>query len=398
MKPRGLGSNGRSSRLWRRSLASPPALRQHAKGTRLRAVPPSGGQTEGACTTIRGRGSPPPASGGAWRFAWCRSRRHSASGDDRARPDRPTRGSARSSGRSTTTDCSDVPIEGPDPVNRCAALAEPVPQSLRQQELVCLTSGHVNCPRYLRGSMGTPEALERVRASRTLTPATVGALSLFVLAFALSLAFVVAQWGAGPDRGRTDADRRRQRPRARWRPQPPATPRRTPTPTPTATSEPTPSPSASPSPTRQPDHHAEPQPEPDPHARPDAEADPEAAVGGQREPARAAEAVPGHAGLLRLRRSLGRQPVQHRQLLRRVVDQGQGDEPVGQQRPDHRPRTPDPAADPLGSRPLAGPRDRLAAARSPERRVRPGVQPPRHRRPRRSAPSESPDPRPPIPS
>ena len=28
------------------------------------------------------------------------------------------------------------------------------PQSLRQQELVCLTTGHVNCPRYLRGAVG----------------------------------------------------------------------------------------------------------------------------------------------------------------------------------------------------------------------------------------------------
>ena len=45
-----------------------------------------------------------------------------------------------------------LPVEVPDPVNRCASLHDPVPQSLRQQELVCLTSGHVNCPRYLRGS------------------------------------------------------------------------------------------------------------------------------------------------------------------------------------------------------------------------------------------------------
>ncbi len=30
------------------------------------------------------------------------------------------------------------PIEDPDPANRCVALHEPVPQSLRQQELVCL--------------------------------------------------------------------------------------------------------------------------------------------------------------------------------------------------------------------------------------------------------------------
>ena len=51
-----------------------------------------------------------------------------------------------------------LPVETPDPANRCAALPEPVPQSLRQQELVCLASGHVNCPRYLRGAIGTDRA------------------------------------------------------------------------------------------------------------------------------------------------------------------------------------------------------------------------------------------------
>src|SRR6187397_1611101 len=35
-----------SGRLWRRSLAPPLASRQHAKGTRLRAVPPTGAQGE----------------------------------------------------------------------------------------------------------------------------------------------------------------------------------------------------------------------------------------------------------------------------------------------------------------------------------------------------------------
>ena len=51
-----------------------------------------------------------------------------------------------------------VPIEAPDALNRCAALHDPIPQSLRQQELVCLTSGHVNCPRYLRGALVAGEA------------------------------------------------------------------------------------------------------------------------------------------------------------------------------------------------------------------------------------------------
>ena len=44
------------------------------------------------------------------------------------------------------------PIDAPDPANRCAAMAEAVPQSLRQQELVCLTTAHSSCPRYLRGA------------------------------------------------------------------------------------------------------------------------------------------------------------------------------------------------------------------------------------------------------
>lgn len=88
-----------------------------------------------------------------------------------------------------------VPVEAPDPANRCAALREAVPQSLRQQELVCLTSGHVNCPRYLRGSMGAGEPRTVERSIRAVTPATAGALVAFAAAFVLSVAFVVANGG-----------------------------------------------------------------------------------------------------------------------------------------------------------------------------------------------------------
>ena len=90
-----------------------------------------------------------------------------------------------------------MPIEAPDPANRCAALHDPVPQSLRQQELVCLSSGHVNCPRYLRGSLGTAEPPVRVRPERTatVTPATAGALAVFVVACIASVGFVVANGG-----------------------------------------------------------------------------------------------------------------------------------------------------------------------------------------------------------
>src|SRR5262245_37008969 len=36
-----------------------------------------------------------------------------------------------------------------DPSHRCVALIDPLPQSARQQELVCLTGAHTSCPRYL---------------------------------------------------------------------------------------------------------------------------------------------------------------------------------------------------------------------------------------------------------
>jgi LysM repeat protein len=91
------------------------------------------------------------------------------------------------------------PIETPDPANTCAALDEPVPQSLRQQDLVCLSSAHVNCPRYLRGSVSLPAPVEKVSATRTVarpvTPAIAAALGLFGLAFVVSIGFVLATGG-----------------------------------------------------------------------------------------------------------------------------------------------------------------------------------------------------------
>jgi LysM domain len=90
-----------------------------------------------------------------------------------------------------------APIESPDPANRCAALAEAVPQSLRQQELVCLSTGHINCPRYLRGAAvvaETPTAV--VREGRAMSPAMLGSLVVLVLALSASVGFVLARGGA----------------------------------------------------------------------------------------------------------------------------------------------------------------------------------------------------------
>ena len=44
-----------------------------------------------------------------------------------------------------------APLAWADGANACVALGDPTPQSVRQQELVCLASTHRNCPRYLRG-------------------------------------------------------------------------------------------------------------------------------------------------------------------------------------------------------------------------------------------------------
>lgn len=152
-----------------------------------------------------------------------------------------------------------APVESPDPANRCAALAEAVPQSLRQQELVCLTSGHVNCPRYLRGAIAAPEPVAaRPRARTTWSPAILASVAIVVMAFAASIAFVTARGGLAIDPAATT------RPSASAVAQvsdPPsaeptvvatAEPTPEPTPEPTATPEPTPEPTPAPTPTPEP--------------------------------------------------------------------------------------------------------------------------------------------------
>ncbi len=89
-----------------------------------------------------------------------------------------------------------VPIEAPDPANRCAAMRDAVPQSLRQQELVCLTSGHINCPRYLRGAVVMTDVPNPVvRRGPIAPPAILVSIVLLFLAFTGSVAFVLARGG-----------------------------------------------------------------------------------------------------------------------------------------------------------------------------------------------------------
>jgi len=154
------------------------------------------------------------------------------------------------------------PVDSPDPANRCAALHDPVPQSLRQQELVCLTSGHVNCPRYLRGSIGA-EPLDRARIIPGVRPATGGAMAVLVLAVVVSVGYVIANGGlvltaagsltdpSGGVLGEIATPAPTAVPSAAPTPEPTAvaTPTPTPSPSPTASPLPTASPTASPSPT-----------------------------------------------------------------------------------------------------------------------------------------------------
>ena len=139
------------------------------------------------------------------------------------------------------------PFEAPDPRNRCTAIGQPTPQSGRQQELVCLTRGHGNCPRYLRGAlvMGEPAA-RTVRAGPSV--AVIAAAVSLAFASFLSVGFLLVRGGfdlplatASPSQLAAVADT----------PGPTSidlTPAPTPPPSPTDSPAPTPSPSAPPSP------------------------------------------------------------------------------------------------------------------------------------------------------
>ena len=261
------------------------------------------------------------------------------------------------------------PIEAPDAANRCAALAEVVPQSLRQQQLVCLTSGHVNCPRYQHGAVAmTPVPVARPRAARH---ADAGHRHLPRDARPL----VHDLGGVRDGQRRAEHARRRRSPasrrprRRRWPPRR----RRTPaaatvapsaaapvvTPSPSAASA---SPAATPSPTPTPRRRPTPKPTPKPTAKPT----PKPTL----EPLRAADGVPRHVRLLDLPDPLGRQPREHRELLRRLAPAGQGHEPLDEDdRPQVRPAAADPDADPLSE---PGPVGGRAACSRPAITLAPG--------------------------
>ena len=90
------------------------------------------------------------------------------------------------------------------PTHRCAAFGDPLPLSLRQQELVCLQTVHVSCPRYMRGTLLAEEsaAAEAEKTPRAqmpwLTIAGLVLIALVGLVAIISMAGLLPGTGNGP--------------------------------------------------------------------------------------------------------------------------------------------------------------------------------------------------------
>ena len=258
------------------------------------------------------------------------------------------------------------PLGWPDPANACIALGDVAPQSLRQQEYACLASAHVNCPRFVRGVHRMIEAAPApVDAGLRLTPAILGALLVLAASFALSVGFVVANGGmdlpvpssASPEAVIASGAPGPSGSSAPVVTEPPAASAApTVAPTPEASVE---SATATPSSTATPDY--------------DADAGRDAAR--ELRSVRPAGAVRGRAGLLDLHDPRGRQPDQHRPLLRRAIRRRRRAQSLDRDHaPRGRPGTAAAATDPVGRIPgrdpgrvLQAPYPRLAARGAPVR-------------------------------
>lgn len=152
------------------------------------------------------------------------------------------------------------PVEAPDPANRCTAIGAPAAQSPRQQELVCLTAAHGNCPRYLRGALEPAKPVVRPAVQRGPSSAVIASALILVAAAAASVGFLLVRGGlsvptASSAPGNVAAITGSPAPSSALAvidspsPVPPTTePTASPTPAPTAspTTAPTPSPTATP--------------------------------------------------------------------------------------------------------------------------------------------------------
>jgi hypothetical protein len=140
------------------------------------------------------------------------------------------------------------------PTHRCAAFGDPLPLSLRQQELVCLQRVHVSCPRYMRGTLLAEESATTAAAEgpRSGVPyVTIAGLGLVAIAGVVLIAgmmgFLPGLTGvSGPTASASQVAT------ITASPKPTAAPTVTPTPSPSATRTPAASPSPSPAPSATP--------------------------------------------------------------------------------------------------------------------------------------------------
>jgi hypothetical protein len=74
--------------------------------------------------------------------------------------------------------------------HRCAAFGDPLPLSMRQQELVCLQRVHVSCPRYMRGTLLAEELAAPIPSEKSTGPSTavLAGAALFLMAAIVSVA------------------------------------------------------------------------------------------------------------------------------------------------------------------------------------------------------------------
>ncbi len=89
-----------------------------------------------------------------------------------------------------------APNPVPDAANVCIAAGDPRPQSIRQQELLCLHLSHADCPRYIRAGLADPDAsAEPAHHSGRVPRATVAALLVLLLSAGMSFGFVLRRGG-----------------------------------------------------------------------------------------------------------------------------------------------------------------------------------------------------------
>lgn len=141
------------------------------------------------------------------------------------------------------------PIHEAVPTHRCAAFGDPLPLSLRQQELVCLQRVHVSCPRYMRGTLLAEESATAAAEEEPKAGLPILTIAGLILVGIAGLILVAALMGILPGIHRSSGSAGPSQVAVVTASHTaPATPTLAPSPSPAVEPTATPAPSASPSP------------------------------------------------------------------------------------------------------------------------------------------------------